>query len=844
MRTCSVFLAVGFASASLHAAPADVPHPFILWTKADANAIKAKIQTQPWAKARLQAMPASPKSEGNGAPFVNLFRYQVLGDEQAGKTERDYLLSFINAKLDMSGPDGQAYSRHYDNYLQALRYDVLYDSLAEAQRRDIEQTFRRFIQRELDKPYINTRISLLPNMQLPQRCAAQLMSVALRDEKLIRELWAAPSSFKWYVDDYLSDGSFYNEEFAKMASLIGELLLYCRGLERLGLNELGFGFTGKGGATMRSYVESYVRLGYPRTDIPGGLPRYERIAMGDARGSFLGVFQHANVPGFIPGLAAASNDIGKKGEAAVGPPNLWHSANMNGRDHRGAKVDKLNFPQWFEMLHAKHPEGPSAYFLAQMRRPDEDKYYPTLFWGLDPIEAKAAKPPGAPSYVAPERGFAMLRLNQTPAYWESPDPAVALQFATLYVHYTPDCFSLLGYHAFSRPVYLNRTISAGYNGGPWDFSVRGHCGVVVDGLQAQPIGQVPTRSDFSELANYAWASGSLKDPQLTYKGRGEVRSSDQPKTPATEVYPNIAMTRSLVLTRQYLFDVFAIADKSGADRQFHWLVHAPGLITDGNPWKDSGELQNTLMNVVPGDLPRNDGQDFGRQYRIPSGPDAPPADKSWIRISGEKRLDAGDRPVDITVTQSCILPDVAQSKLGRAWYDRKVGVRLRMLGAPNTTAFVFDTPTHYPPGTPRSPQGDPPGRPETGGVSIAIARRSPATLFVALHEPFENGAGRISDFRRIAQSDSAVAVALKGKDLDDRVMASTRQDVSKPVVLEGDGESFSFGAWAIVRIGNEAVEVRGDLAAMRLRTGAPRKLLVNGQEKPAAFSDGLLNWNR
>ena len=60
-------------------------------------------------------------------------------------------------------------------------------------------------------------------------------------------------------------------------------------------------------------------------------------------------------------------------------------------------------------------------------------------------------PPPASSYVARERGFALLRAEESPAYWESPAPAVAFQLATYYVHYAHDAFSLLGFHAFNRP---------------------------------------------------------------------------------------------------------------------------------------------------------------------------------------------------------------------------------------------------------------------------------------------------------------------------------------------------------------------------------------------------------
>ena len=170
----------------------------------------------------------------------------------------------------------------------------------------------------------------------------------MRDEKLIREVFNSKGGWKFYFDDYLGDGRFYFEEFGKQYSMIGEMLLWCRGTERLGLNELGYGYTGKGGATLRRYLESIVSLGYPRVELPAGRPHYPKVTMGDAKGSRLQgappyVFQHAIVDGVLPN--------GSGGEA------FWIAANMNGRDHENAKVDKMLTPHWFEIAHARWPEA-------------------------------------------------------------------------------------------------------------------------------------------------------------------------------------------------------------------------------------------------------------------------------------------------------------------------------------------------------------------------------------------------------------------------------------------------------------------------------------------------------
>ena len=153
-----------------------------------------------------------------------------------------------------------------------------------------------------------TRTNWLPNIIWPRKVSANLLAVALRDEKLIRETWGRYGSWKWYFDEYLCDTGFYSEEFSKMGATPGAMLLYCRGLERLGLDELGYGYTGRGGATLDGHVESLLHLGYPRVDVGSDRPHYPMVTLGDLRqfgssqdGRFAGeAFQHALVRGYLP----------------------------------------------------------------------------------------------------------------------------------------------------------------------------------------------------------------------------------------------------------------------------------------------------------------------------------------------------------------------------------------------------------------------------------------------------------------------------------------------------------------------------------------------------------------
>ena len=357
-----------------------VDHPFMVWTREEATVIRQRIETESWAKTQYDALL---KEKGNGQTFRNLFRYLVMGDESVFEAERKYLVSLIgNNPREFLGDTGGG--RHYDQYLSVLRYDALYDRLSEMERRGLEETFRDFIKHHCEEETLEfTRSSWLPNMQWPRPMTAHLMAVALRDEQLIRQCFNSRGGWKYYFDDYLADGRFYGEEFGKQYSMIGEMFLWCRGVERLGLNELGFGYAGKGGATMQRYVESVVEIGYPRVEIPGGLPHYPQITMGDARGSSVNgappyLFQKSIVDGFLPG--------------GTGGNRAWMSANMNGRDHKNAKVDKMLTPHWFELAHTKWPESHFDYFLAQMRNSGDAAYTPSLFWGAAAIDPKKVPP--------------------------------------------------------------------------------------------------------------------------------------------------------------------------------------------------------------------------------------------------------------------------------------------------------------------------------------------------------------------------------------------------------------------------------------------------------------------
>jgi hypothetical protein len=746
----TIFSAVAFLVLCLAPTHA-VERPFLLWTRAEAAAIRKAVETEPWARTAYERLCAA---NDIGQPVRNLFRYVVMGDAKAGEAEKAVLLGFIGAPV-----NGREWS---DDYLVALRYDALHDSLTESERQRIEETFRVHVKFQIENGARNrARWNWLPNMQWPRAMGMHLMAVALADTNLVEAVAASPGGWRYYFDDYLSDGQFYNEEFGKMYSMIGEMFLWCRGCERLGLDRLGYGYTGKSGATMRRYIRSLQAAAYPRVGLGGDRPCYPRVTMGDAKG---GSCQNTIVPG-AP-------------ENARAEPVFWRGSNMNGRDFRDQIVAKMMEPLWYELAHGNWPEDGWDYFLAACRGTSDEQYLPSLLWGCPPIVPDRAKAPPAPSGVYPERGFAILRADESPAYWESAAPAIAMQFAQPYAHGVPDAFAILGFFAFNRPICMNRQVSPGYAGTDpgWSNSARSHSTVIVDGREPSRRADFTTRHRFASEVKFT-----------------AVRSGG--------VFGDVEQTRALALTREYVLDVFAL--ESPRPRAYHWLLHTLGHPCPDNP---SEWVPSTLLTGALYDL---------RDVR------------SFL---------AGERPWAVTAVQppSSRLRGATEPGDPRL-VAQEVGLRVRMLGAPDTVA-------HYGLGPMRPGEmyrlndgADIPGEP-----TLVAYRQTAATAFVALHEPFDR-MPRVRAFRRIARTTDAVLVAVEGEDgINDRIALRWGPDAGQPTTLSDLRDSITFTGFAWIRIAADAVRVHGDVAQCRLAVGGKPAFVLNGEPRPSSGADGLL----
>jgi hypothetical protein len=161
-----------------------------------------------------------------------------------------------------------------------------------------------------------------------------------------------------------------------------------------------------------------------------------------------------------------------------------------------------------------------------------------------------------------------------------------------------------------------------------------------------------------------------------------------------------------------------------------------------------------------------------------------------------------------------------------------------MLGQEGVQAHLGATPK--PPPDHKRPEE----LPLVDGVTVVASLEAPSAMFAALHEPFE-ARPQVEAFERIAQTDDALAVRVKGGEFDDRLMVRVGSQADQPVTLAGDKERFTFTGHAFIRHDNRTVTVRGDLQEMMLEVGDARpRLIVDGKPAEARVQGGLLQWER
>ncbi|MGB2822884.1 MAG: heparinase II/III family protein, partial [Phycisphaerae bacterium] len=399
-------------------------------------------------------------------------------------------------------------------------------------------------------------------------------------------------------------------------------------------------------------------------------------------------------------------------------------------------------------------------------------YGPTLI-DRRPLPEKVEFP-SARSKIWPDFGLAVLRAEESPAYWTSDAPVVFALMTKGYGHDHADKFSIT-FHGAGRLLYPDYNAIQYENANiGWTRNTIAHNTLMVDeaDTRSRPC---DVRHDFT--------------PEVKYLA-----------TSASGVFEKVDQTRALLLTREYLLDVFHAA--SPTPRVHDYLLHSFGMPRPAQPdlFKPSDALD--------------------RRFWLVSDRRAMTTGRSWS--------------LDFVIKEK---PGRRKGKFGPEWYDHTAAVRVTMAGEPKTLV------THGVSGIELGKQVKRTFDP----LGMLIARRAGVrrTVFVAAHEPYANAAKpQIMEATKLAQSERAILVRVKAADYTDYAAVSFGPQPDKPqhVLAAADDPKtrVAFRDYGYLRVRKDGTAVaRGGWTGLRL-PAAKAALTLNGRPARATVGGGYL----
>jgi hypothetical protein len=397
----------------------------------------------------------------------------------------------------------------------------------------------------------------------------------------------------------------------------------------------------------------------------------------------------------------------------------------------------------------------------------------------EPLPEQSTPPP-APSGTYPSQGFSLLRADQSPEYWRSGAMAALLMHGKSIGHGHKDYYGLI-LHGKGRLLYPDLNVTqyeATYVN--WTREGIGHNTLLVDHQSPSP-GAFTTKHDFQSPVNYFAISGSAHE--------------------------GVQQTRAVVLAKEYMADFFHAADTgpSARPRVFDWVLHGLGRLYPSNP-----AAYRPTHALVP-------------FYW-------------WVENERGRRTDAAFSADWIQSTAGALR---GRQGFGDEWFQREVGVRMTMLGAPGTEVLAGDGPMCDGP-----PYHRLNGNPEGASPLVLVRREAPSTTFAAVHEPYESGPS-LKQIRRLAEDDRAVAVAIVGPKFTDYVLAAF--DDAEHRLTASDGQAFAFADYGYLRVADGRVVGCGKLKGFRIKTAEPApglKAQINGAEAVLKSANGFVEWGQ
>jgi len=418
-------------------------------------------------------------------------------------------------------------------------------------------------------------------------------------------------------------------------------------------------------------------------------------------------------------------------------------------------------------------------------------YRPNLI-DRPPLAAAAPYPP-APSKVWPGYGIAMLRSEESPGYWTSDQAIAVFQVMSQgYGHDHRDKFGItlhgagrLLYPDYNAVQYENPAVG-------WTRNSVAHNTVVVDAQDTRNAAPSGIRSDFTPGVKFL-------------------------ATSASGVFHGVEQTRALLLTPDYLLDLFHL--DSPLPHTYDYLLHSFGRAAPDRPDRFAATdalLKRYWRMQDPQGSARDDQWtlDFvldETQARQKEGHDI-----AWLKETrGEQRFKKQFE---------------GKFRFGPQWYGHRAAVRITMAADPGT--FVAHG---------RGPHG-------LGMLVVRHGERRD-TAFVAAHEPFGPGeAPQIRAVSVLARSPEAFVIRIDARDYTDYAAVATGPQKGEPehalASLQDPGTKFAFKSYGYLRVGRDGrASAWGGWTSFRV-PHTIADLEVNGREEGGEIEEGAFRFGQ
>jgi hypothetical protein len=399
-----------------------------------------------------------------------------------------------------------------------------------------------------------------------------------------------------------------------------------------------------------------------------------------------------------------------------------------------------------------------------------------------PLPARPQLPP-APSKVWPNYGLAMLRSDESPGYWTNSKAIAVFQVLSQgYGHDHRDKFSIT-LHGANRLLYPDYNAIQYENlATGWTRCSPSHNTLIVDEQEARDAAPTGIRHEFS--------------PEVKFLA-----------TSAAGTFEGVEQTRVLMLTREYLLELFHARGK--VPHTYDYVLHGFGRVRPAQP-----EL------FRPSEALR-------RRYWLVEKQQAMSADGPWA--------------LDFLWQEE---PGSRKGRYGDAWYGQRAAVRVSMAGEAKTLVS-------------HGVWGEQLARlvaeHQAGAVldrlSTLIARRAGVreTVFVAAHEPYRGGEQpQVTHVTRLGQTADAIVVRVDATEFTDYIAASfgPQKDLPEHAVALGPSGTVSFRNYGYLRVARDGrVAARGGWTGWRLPAVAGPATL-NGQPVSTTREQGMLALGR